>query len=380
MTNKRNFGLNFLMLTLLLAVVGLTACSKPVAPATTPSVVSGVHVYQVTAQQVPDGVAAVGSVQAVESAALAAQVTGTVLSVAAKEGDSVRTGQTLITIDGAQFRSDMDRAHAAVNASERAVAAAESDSALAASTLQRYQILQERKSISPQEFDEVRTRAQSAGSRLDLARAQAAEAKAAEASANTMLGYTRVHAPFDGVVVSRKADPGTLATPGTPLLVVDKVGRLQLEVTVDESLLGTVKMGADVPVVIDALAQGDSTGRIIGKVSRIVPAADSTSHSFVVKLDLPASAHLRSGMYGRAELSRGTKSALMIPRSAVISRGSLQEVYVVGSDQIASLRYVTLGASAGDRVEVLSGLSAGETIVDAPGSQELGGKRIEVQR
>jgi RND family efflux transporter MFP subunit len=195
-----------------------------------------------------------------------------------------------------------------------------------------------------------------------------------------MLGYTQIHAPFDGVVVSRKADPGTLATPGTPLLLVDKVGRLQLEVTVDESLLGTVKMGANVPVVIDALAQEGGAGRITGKVSRIVPAADATSHSFVVKLDLPASAHLRSGMYGRAELSRGSKSALMVPRSAVITRGSLQEVYVVGPDQIASLRYVTLGVPQGDLVEVLSGLSAGEMIVDAPGSQELGGKRIEVQR
>ncbi len=360
-------------------VAVLAGCSKPVAPATTPEVVRGVRVDAATSQEVPDRVAVVGSVQAVESAALAAQVTGSVVSVAVKEGDTVRSGQTLVTLDGAQYRSDMDRAQAAVNASERAVAAAQSDSALAASTLQRYQILQERKSISPQEFDEVKTKAQAAGSRLELARAQSAEAKAAAASAGTMLGYTRLRAPFDGVVVARKADPGALATPGVPLLLVDKTGRLQLDVAVDESLLGSVQTGASIPVSIDALAQGGS-GTMMAKVSRVVPAADAASHSFEVKLDLPTTAHLRSGMYGRAELTRGPRVALTIPASAVVRRGSLQEVYVVGQNQLAGLRYITLGVAQGDRVEVLSGLTTGEVVVTSPGSEDLDGKRIEVQR
>ncbi len=358
----------------------LTGCSKPVAPAATPEVVRGVRVDAATMQQVPDRVAVVGSVQAVESAALAAQVTGNVISVGAKEGDTVRSGQTLVTLDGAQYRADMDRAQAAVSASERAVAAAQSDSALAASTLQRYEILQERKSISPQEFDEVKTKAQSAGSRLELARAQAAEAKAAAASAGTMLGYTRLRAPFDGVVVARKADPGALATPGVPLLILDKTGRLQLNVAVDESLVGSVQTGASIPVSIDALAQDGGGGTMMAKVSRVVPAADAASHSFEVKLDLPTTAHLRSGMYGRAELLRGTRSALTIPVSAVVRRGSLQEVYVVGQNQLAGLRYITLGVAQGDRVEVLSGLTGGEAVVMSPGSADLDGKRIEVQR
>ncbi len=382
MTHTKILSSTFLTATLLLAGLGLSSCSKPTAPAGAPSVVSGVHLYQVKTQQVPVAVAAVGSVQAVETAALAAQMTGTVLSVAVKEGDPVRAGQSLISLDGAQPQADVERSHAAVAAAERAVAAAQSESSLAASTLQRYQILQDRKSVSPQEFDEAKTRAQAAAAHLEMARSQAAEARAAEVSATTMLGYTRIRAPFDGVVVARKADPGTLATPGMPLLVVDKAGRLQLEVSVDESLLGSVRVGAEIPVVIDALAEEGGNGRIVGKVSRIVPAADATSHSFMVKLDLPASARLRSGMYGRAEFSRGSRMALTVPRSAVISRGSLQEVYVVGPDDIASLRYITLGVTQGDSVEVLSGLSAGEKVVDAaggqnPGSMDLDGKRIE---
>lgn len=365
-----------LALVMLIVFAGLNACSsKQAENPTVPAVLRGIHVVSVKSLQLPDQIAAVGSVHSVESSALSSQVMGNVLKVSVNQGDHVRSGDTLITIDAASLRADVDRAHAAVAATNSQVAVAESETRMAAATLKRYEDLKEKKSVSPQEFEEVETRFHVAAAHLEMVHSKVNEAKAQEAVANTTLGYTRLRAPFDGVVTERKVDPGALATPGTPLLTIEKSGRLRLEVSVDESLLSTIRIGASIPVIIDAI--GGSA--LAGKVAEIVPAADPISHSFLVKIDLPSSTGLRSGMFGKAQLSRGSKTALVVPRSAVVTHGSLQSVYVVDTNQIANLRYITLGNTSGEAVDVLSGLTAGELVIDAPDDRELAGKRIEAQ-
>jgi len=117
--------------------------------------------------------------------------------------------------------------------------------------------------------------------------------------------------------------------------------------------------------------------KLAGTVAEIVPATDPSSHSFLVKIDLPASGQVRAGMYGTAEFANGTKQAILIPRSAVVARGSLNCVYVLDGQGIAQLRYITLGAAHDNLVEVLSGVSANEKLVDAPSDRDLAGKRIE---
>jgi RND family efflux transporter MFP subunit len=360
----------------LVAMAGLTACSKKTEPSATPETVRGIRAMQITAQTLPDVVDVIGTVRAAESSTISAQVMGTVTSVAVRAGDRVRAGQVLLSIDAAQLSSQVDRAHAAVMAAAQQVAAAESDAALAASTLKRYEMLKEEKSVSPQEFDEVQSRSLAASARLAMARSQESEAKAAEAAARTMQGYTRIYALFGGVVTERKVDPGAMAVPGSPLLTIEKSGPLRLEVSVDESLLSSVKLGAAVPVVIDA----SGVSPVAGKIAEIVPAADPASRSFLVKIDLPSAAGLHSGMSGHARLQRGSREVLMIPNSAIVARGSTQLVYVIGQDQIVSVRYISAGSAHGDALEVLSGLSAGESVVDSPGNRELSGKRVEVQQ
>ena len=126
---------------------------------------------------------------------------------------------------------------------------------------------------------------------------------------------------------------------------------------------------------IDAL---DNAG-LNGKVVQIVPAADAASRTFLVKIDLPTDTRLRSGLFGRAQFSRGERQALLIPRSAVVERGQLQGIYVLDQNKVASLRYITLGKPSGAEVEVLAGLQDGERLVAKPGAVDLNGKRIEVQ-
>ncbi|MDR3738757.1 MAG: efflux RND transporter periplasmic adaptor subunit [Terracidiphilus sp.] len=353
----------------------LAGCSPESKTANVTPVVTGLNVAQATQEPATSGVAAVGTVHARESASLAAQTVGRVAAVLVREGDAVRAGQVLVRLDGAVPQSELEQARAGVAASEHELAAAQSQADLASSTLARYKILRDQKSVSPQEFDEVDRRAQAAAAQVEAARARLQGAHAATSAAKTTAGYAAILAPFEGVVTGRHVDPGAMALPGTPLVDVDRAGQLQLEVTVDESRLRAIKMESPITVEIPSL----EAPRVQGSVAQIVPVADAASHSFLIKIDLPAEKDLRAGMYGSATIGASSRMAVMIPQAAVVSHGSLRSVWALDQRGIASLRYLTLGGVSGDKVEVLSGLSQGEQVVLAPGDRELGGARIEVR-
>lgn len=360
------------MLSALLIVAGCGRSRE--VDARPPETVRGLDVAKAEEQTIPDTFTAVGTVHASRSAPLSSQLMGTITAVNVHEGDTVKRGQVLATIDDMEPRAAVGQAQAALSAADHELAAAESELGLSQSTFNRLQILYGKKSLSPQEYDEGRSRLESSQARRDTARAARTQAAAALDQARTRLDYARVRAPFDGVVTERRVDPGALAAPGMPLLTVEAGGQYRLEAAVDERDLSLVHLGEAVPVTLDAL--GDRP--LNGKVSQIVPAADPASRSFTVKIDLPANKSLRSGIFGRAAFARGTRQAVFIPHSAVTDRGQLQTVYVVGENGIAALRYVTIAPAQADRREVLSGLNAGELVVTAPGGRDLAGKRIEV--
>jgi membrane fusion protein, multidrug efflux system len=250
-------------------------------------------------------------------------------------------------------------------------------------------MLYDKKSVSPQEFDEVKTKLAAAKARRDAAHAGRTQAEAGVSEASTAVGFTKIRAPFDGLVIAKLADVGAMAAPGVPLLIVEDPSRFRLEASVDENKMGAVRLGETVPIVIDALGEQ----AISGKVVQIVPVADPASLTFTVKIELAANplgpplradfarngVEIRSGLFGRARFPRGQRESVLIPQTAVVNRGQLQAVYVVGKDQLASLRYVTLGATSAKQVEVLSGLQAGDQIVAQPGDRALSGKQVEAK-
>jgi membrane fusion protein, multidrug efflux system len=359
---------------LLLALATLVGCSSERKTASVaPETVNNVSVLSAQPANVPDLVEAVGTLRAAQTSQLAGQMMANIVEIRAHEGDRVQRGQVLAVLDEAQPRAALDRATAADLASQQGITAADSDLALAESTFRRYQILYEKKSVSPQEFDEVKARYQAAEARHDIARAGQTQAKAALQQAHTALEYSRILAPFDGIVTEKKADVGALVSPGMPIFTVEDLHRYRLEATVNETDLRYVHMGQQAPVIIDAVGDREFKGRVV----EIVPAADAASRSFLVKIEIPSDPALRSGLFGRAQFSRGQKSSLLIPRTAVVDRGQLQGVYVLDQNKIAGLRYITLGKPSGAQVEVLAGLQAGETLISDPGSQELSGKKIE---
>ncbi len=374
--NRRNQALTLPIILSLVASGGLSSCSdERHTLAAAPETVSNVTVIVAQTTTAPDWLEAVGTVRAAQTSQVASQMMGEIVEIRVHEGDRVQSGQVLAVLNDAQPRSGTDQANAALNVAEKEVSAADSDFALAEATLKRYQQLYEKKSVSPQEFDEIKGRYQSAEARRDMARAGQAQANAGLMQARTSLGYTRIHAPFAGVVTKKKADVGTLASPGMPMFTIEDTRSYRLEVAVDESDLRLVHVGQVSPVTIDALGNV----QLSGKVVQIVPAADPASRSFLVKVQLPDDARLRSGLFGRARFSRGERPTLLVPRTSLVERGQLQGVYVLDASQIAGLRYITIGKMAGEQIEVLSGLQGGEKLVAVAGDRDLSGKRIAIQ-
>jgi RND family efflux transporter MFP subunit len=361
-----------LPLSLLLAPVLLAGCSHSVPAPSAPPTVEAQLVHSAAAQT-PGSIPATGTLHAKETAVISAQIPAQIRRVLVQPGDRVRAGQLLVTLDAGAQDATLNEASQAAAAAHLEQMAAQCDASLAAETLARYRILLQQKSVSPQEFDEVEKHSQAAQLRLGSYEAQSHQAQAAVSGARTQLGYTMLRAPFSGVVTARLADPGTLAAPGVPLLQIDREGPLQVYATVDESLIGSIRLGMKMPVAVDAAGAGG----LFGTVAQIVPAADPASRSFLIKLDLTPGKVLRAGMFATVQFPGAARSMILAPQSAVVLRGSLDCVYELDASGIAQLRYVTLGSPHGDQVEILSGIGAGETLVNNPGERDLAGKRIE---
>jgi membrane fusion protein, multidrug efflux system len=377
----------------ILAAIGLTAitvasCGQKSEAATEKlPVVKGARVERVSMSPVEDYYEATGTVRSKTTTVLSSKIMGTVISLRAREGDKLSAGQVIVEIDNRDASAQLQKADAglrqsqeglaeveqAINASKSAQAAAEANRRLADSTYARFRALLERKSVSPQEFDEAKSKQEMAeaearraadtlkmlAAKRQQALAQIDQAKAEISNARVFVSYARITSPISGVVVSKNTEVGSTATPGTPLLTIEDGSRYRLEVAVEESKLGKIGMGQRARVRIDALGEDD----LEGGVSEIMPAADPMSRSYTVKIDLPARQSLRSGLYGVARFASGERRAILIPRKAVAQRGQLVGVFVVDDAGVTHLRLIKTGKSYGESVEALSGLSEGERIV-----------------
>jgi multidrug efflux pump subunit AcrA (membrane-fusion protein) len=355
------------------------------APAEPPAVVAGVRLEVAERALIADAVDVPGTVKTKTQMLIASRLQGYVREVRARQGDRAEPGQVLVLLDQGEPSARADRARAALaeaemgrdevrttlEEAEAALRASEADHAYATATATRYRMLWQRELISAQDYEATEAKRKSAGAAVDQATARLRSLRAREAqmrhridqaraeirTAEIALGDTRITAPATGVVVDRRVEPGALAVPGQPLLVLDDFRAYRLEAEVGESTIGRVRMGQRVPVTLDAL------GRTLeGRVAEIIPAADPGSRTVTVKLELPADADLRSGLFGRAHFLMGERQALTVPLSALVERGQLTGVYVVDPQDVARFRLVTAGERRAGRAEILSGLAAGERI------------------
>lgn len=369
---------------LLLASCGTEPARRAAQPQTPPV---AVHTVAVSTEDWPASYEATGTVRARSTATVSSKVMGYVQQVSVQVGDHVREGQPLISLEVRDLDVSVRRAEAgraevesAIPELENATAAAKANLDLAQTTFQRMRQLAAQKSISSQELDEASARLKASQANYDMIRSRRAQINSKAATveqeiraAQIMRDYSSLAAPFSGVVISRTVEPGNLATPGAPLLTIEQDGLYRLEASVDESKLASVRVGQAVEVVLEA-------GRKLNaRVSEIVPAVDSASRTYIVKLDLPAVPNLRTGMFGRAIFPLGTQKVVAIPLAALMERGQLQSVFVV-ENGLAHTRLVTTGRRTSDAAEVLSGLNAGETIIRPVPAGLQDGARVEVRQ
>ena len=358
------------------------------AKAAPPAAPISVQAAMVSTREWPDAYDATGTVRAGTATVLSSKVMAYVREVAVQVGDQVREGQEIVKLDSQDLDANVRRAQAAeaevrsaFPEADNGVAGAKANLDLAQSTFKRMEELAAKKSISSQEFDEASARLKSAQAAYDMARGRRSQldSKIAQVeeeirAAKIMRDYTRIAAPFSGVVTARSVEPGNLAAPGAPLLTIEKEGAYRLEASVDESKLPFVKTGQGVEVSLEALDR-----RLTARVSEIVPAVDAASRAYIVKIDLPAVANLRSGMFGRASFPMAARKTVTVPTAAVVERGQLQSVFVI-EDGFARNRIITSGKRERDGVEVLSGLSEGEKVMSPITAGLSDGARVEVRQ
>ena len=371
---------------------GLSACGEKGKQGTAVSrpVVQGVEVVVVRPVPRETMAEALGTVRARTTAAVAPQVMGRLTGVAVSEGSVVAAGTLLATIDDTTVRAQLSSAEGAVAEAEaareevdRAISQAEAGKQLAEKTFERFRKLLEGKVVTQQEFDEVEMRRTVAVKELERAQqkrvqvsAKIAQARGQADAAKAMLAWTRVIAPFAGVIVEKRADAGSMAIPGVPLFVLEDPRRHRIEASVSETYLPLLKKGTPIQGILDA----DPGKPFSAVVTEIDPAIDPASRTFTVKADLPAGP-ARSGQSGKVRFAAGKGTVLAVPKRAITRAGGSDGVFTVGAlDNVAHLSMITLGAEFDDRVEVLSGIEDGAQVALSPIDKLSDGARVEVRR
>lgn len=319
--------------------------------------VTGVKATPIRPEAVNDYYEVSGTVRAKTVSVVSSRVIGTVTSIRVKEGDRVARGQTLLTIDDKGMRARAAEAEEALNEARRALRSAGEKRSLAEKTYERYRKLHSEKALSTQELDAMETEKNVAGFEYERAAAMVSRQKAGLEEAKVFLGYTKVTSPVTGIVSEKRTDTGSMAAPGSPLMVVEDDSAYTMEVNVDERYLTGIIRGARARVHIDSLEK-----TFQGTVVQAVPRVDPSTRTFLVKVEIEDSA-LRTGLYGKVRFVTGQRKAMLVPGYAVVRRGQLTGVYTVGPDGLVTLRLVRTGRDHDGRVELLSGVKPGEKVI-----------------
>jgi membrane fusion protein (multidrug efflux system) len=293
-----------------------------------------VKVAQVKTESLSLDFVANGNFAPTQELTFSAEKSGKVISVLVKEGDYVNVGQTLVIV-----RSDVININA--NNAKAVYENAKSDYA-------RYENAYNTGGVTKQQ--------------LDQAKLQLTNAQTNLTQANINVGDTKVKAPIKGFINKRYIEPGSILAgmPATQMFDIVDVSKLKLKVTVNESQVAGLKIGNIIPVTSSVFPDKVASGKIIF----IAPKADE-SLNFPIEIEITNSANsaIKAGMYGTATFGTKQKQELkVVPRNAFVGSVSSNEVFVV-ENGIAKLKKVTAGRILGDQVEIISGLSDGDTVI-----------------
>jgi len=310
----------------------LSACSEEQKNAVeAPEKLPPVHVTLMTAQKSSPlrQVEIMGTLQAAESASIAARISGNITQFPVNLGSRVKKGDLLVSISAGEISAKLLQAKTQYEQVARNLTREQSLLKKNAATAESVKTLEESKRI----------------------------AEAVYTEAQTMLSYTSIKAPFDGVVTQKTANIGDLATPGKPLLQLENESELQVITDIPEAMVLNLSIGDKLPVYIPA-ADLSTTGTVV----QIAPGADPRSRSAPVKLNIEQQSKIRSGQFARVSLPGASGSAIMLPQSAVQLYGQMELVFIV-KDKVAHLQLVKTGLRYGDQIEILAGVTDGDQVI-----------------
>ena len=301
----------------------------------------------VDAGKVDDTALFPGTVIASDRSPIASRMMGYIREINVREGEPVDKDQVLLTIDQSDVTSQIRQA-------EAALAKARSGLANARSNYERFKRLYEQNAVPKQQFEQMRTA-------YEVAQGDFNAAQAALEQARSQVGYAQIRAPFAGTIVQRMADPGQLATPGQPLLMLMGSGDREIQVEVDDQAFAKLEEGDRIEV---GYRTTDGTAASFeSEVLRLVGAADPITRTHTVKLNVPADVPLSPGNYVTVNVVLDQKPAVTIPASALHDRAGMQGVFVLDAEDRARFRLVRIGQQRGDEVVILAGLRDGDRVV-----------------
>lgn len=299
-------------------------------------------------------VIASGRIESSQTANISTRIMGSILSMNAEVGDRVRKGQVLATISAQDIRAKKAQTDAMVKEAEFALGNAQKD-------FERYTNLYNQQSATAKELENITLQFQSMQAKAEAARQMRNEV-------NAMLSYTTLVAPFSGYITRKNNSIGDMANPGMPLYVVEQDKGYRVSASIPESDINRISVG------LPAVIQLKSTGRTIrGTISEINPSSQFSGGQFIVKINIPENetSGLNAGMYAHINIETEEKAStvnaqggrILIPSKSLILKDQLTGIYTVSSSNTALLRWVKLGKTYGEQVEVLAGLGSNEPYI-----------------
>ncbi len=348
------------------AVFIFTACSNASEEKkidNTPAV--AVRVSSVLAENNSPFLTASGKIEAANSASLSTRMMGFVDKVHVNVGQKVSKGQLLVSINNADLSAKQAQASAGITEAQAAFNNAEKD-------YQRFQNLFAENSASQKELDDQRAR-------FEMAKARLEGVKQMKNEVQSQFAYVNLRAPFNGVVTNKFIETGDMASPGVPLIAVEGPGNFEVTASVPETEISKIKSGSNVTVIVKS-----SNMVVPGTVTEISTSAKNTGGQYLVKVVLDKNdADILSGMYATVQFPIESKTpvkAVMVPKEALVERGQLTGIYTVSQSNTALLRWLRLGRTFGDNVEVISGLSADENYIISSEGKLFNGAKITIKQ
>lgn len=345
----------------LLAALTITGCSdhdsSPLLQQPTPV---QADIITLKIERITETYTTTGTLIADERIDIASRMFGFIRSINVKEGDKIRKGQLLLTIDPTEIKAQLAEANARVAQAGARLLEARAD-------LERFKTLFQKKLIAAERFQKTKLAHQ-------LAEEESRVAAATLDRIKVQLTYAEIRSPVSGIVVIKHKDSGDIATPGTALLTIEDPENIVMQTFVKEDQIRNIKLGDRVTLNIDAIKL-----QTTGIVTQAVPSGDPATFTYLVKItpDNNKTA-IHTGMFARATFSLGDSKGLLIPNNAITMRADMPGTYTVDEHQIAHYRMIRTGRKFENHTEVLAGLQPGDRIISNSNLSIHSGNRIIV--